>query len=188
MNDETLANAMTTLGEQHGIRIVIDAKALEENGLTADSPVTVNLADTKLRTVLEAALSDLDLTLTIQREVLKVTTRDAAETRLLTRIYSLAGTGFPQNNFTQAMDLIQTMIVPDTWEALGGPSTMFPMENGDGGYLVVATTYEVHHEIEELLSKLRKSSFSDDPIVERVTKQGHSLLAALISKPHIFSK
>jgi len=175
MNDETLANAIATLGEQHGIRIVIDAKALEEIGLTEDSPVTVNLADTKLRTVLEAILSDLDLTLTIQREVLKVTTHDAAEGKLLTRIYSLAGTGFPQNNFDHAISLIQATMSPDTWESLGGPSTMSPMENGDGGSLVVATTYKVHHEIEELLSKLRESSFSDDPILERIQVQKSQL-------------
>ena len=86
MNDEPLGSAMATLGEQHGIQIVIDAKALEEISLTADSPVTVNLADTNLRTVLEAISIALDLRLTIQCEVLKVTTQDAAEARLLTRI------------------------------------------------------------------------------------------------------
>ena len=167
-NEMALNDAMATLGEQQGIQIFVDVKALEEIGLTADSPVTVSPADTKLRTVLEAVLSDLGLTLTIQREVLKVTTQDAAEAKLLTRIYSLAGTGFPQNDFDQAISLIHTTISPDTWESLGGPSTMSQIENGEGGCLVVATTYEVHHEIEELLSKLRESSFSDDPILERV--------------------
>ena len=98
----------------------------------------------------------------------KATTQDAAEAKLLTRIYSLARTGFPQNNFDQAISLIQTTLSADTWKSLGGPSTMSPIENGDGGYLVVVTTYKVHHEIEELLSKLRESSFSDDPILGRV--------------------
>ena len=165
---EALGNAIEILGDQHGIRIIVDAKALEEIGLDLDSPVSLSLTDAKLRTVLESILNELDLTLSIQREILKVTTRDAAEAKLLTRIYWLAGTGFPQNDFTRPIQMIQSTISPDTWESLGGPSTMSPMDNGDGGCLVVATTYVVHHEIEKLLSKLRETSFGDDPILERV--------------------
>lgn len=42
-------------------------------------------------------------------------------------------------DFTSLMDLIQTTVVPDTWEALGGPSTMSPYPGGilvDGSGLV----------------------------------------------------
>jgi hypothetical protein len=166
--ESRLIDAMQLLGEQHGIRIHIDARALEELGLSEDVPVTAELADTKLRTVLETILKDLDLTTTIKGEILQVTTQDAAESTLLTRIYLLAGTGLPQSDATQAIELIQTSIASETWEPMGGPSTISPIYNGEEISLVVSTTLTVHHEIESLLSELRESSFVDDPIIKKV--------------------
>lgn len=40
------------------------------------------------------------------------------------------GGGGAQADFSQIMALIQTTIEPDTWEALGGPSTLFPYPAG----------------------------------------------------------
>lgn len=168
LNESPLIDAMQLLGKQHGIQIHIDTLALEELGLSVDVPVTVVLANTKLRTVLETILGDLDLTATIKGEVLEVTSRDAAESALLTRIYLLAGTGLPQSDVTQAIELIQTSIASETWEALGGPSTISPIFNGEESSLVVSTTLEVHHEIESLLSRLRENSFEDDPIIKKI--------------------
>jgi hypothetical protein len=167
-NESPLIDALQFLGKQHGIQINIDTFRLEELGLSSDVPVTADLADTKLRTVLETILKDLDLTTTIKGEILQVTTQEAAESALLTRIYLLAGTGLPQSDVTQAIQLIQTSIASDTWEAMGGPSTISPIYNGEESSLVVSTTLTVHHEIESLLSKLRESSFSDDPIIKKV--------------------
>ena len=52
------------------------------------------------------------------------------------------------------MTLIQTTVVPDTWEALGGPSTMSPYTQNLS--LVISTTSEVHDQITELLESLRR--------------------------------
>jgi general secretion pathway protein D len=57
-------------------------------------------------------------------------------------------------DFDSLMTLIQTTVVPDTWEALGGPSTMSPYAQNLS--LVISTTSEVHDQISELLASLRR--------------------------------
>ena len=166
--EEMLSNSLANLGERHGISILVDARALEEIGLNSDTPVTFSMSDVKLRTVLVSMLADLALTLTVDGEILKVTTTEAAEARRLTRIYLLSGVGFPKGNTTHAIDTIQTTISPDTWEALGGPSTMREMLDGEEASLIVSTTYQIHSEIEMLLSRLRDTNFGDDPVIERI--------------------
>jgi general secretion pathway protein D len=57
-------------------------------------------------------------------------------------------------DFQSLMDLIQTTVVPETWEALGGPSTMAPYPQNLS--LVIATTSDVHDQIADLLESLRR--------------------------------
>ncbi|WP_419195106.1 type II secretion system protein GspD [Novipirellula herctigrandis] len=57
-------------------------------------------------------------------------------------------------DFDSLMQLIQTTVAPEMWEALGGASTMAPYPQNLS--LVVRTTSEVHDEIEELLATLRR--------------------------------
>ncbi|MEM9588098.1 MAG: hypothetical protein AAGA03_12525 [Planctomycetota bacterium] len=57
-------------------------------------------------------------------------------------------------DFDSLMQLIQTTIVPDTWELLGGPSTMQPYQQNLS--LVISTTSDVHDQIVELLESLRR--------------------------------
>jgi len=57
-------------------------------------------------------------------------------------------------DFTSLILLIQTTIAPDTWDTLGGPSTM--MQYPQNLSLVISTTSEVHDQIAELLESLRR--------------------------------
>jgi general secretion pathway protein D len=57
-------------------------------------------------------------------------------------------------DFQSLIDLIQTTVVPDTWEALGGPSTMAPYPQNLS--LVISTTSDVHDQIADLLESLRR--------------------------------
>ncbi len=57
-------------------------------------------------------------------------------------------------DFQSLIDLIQTTVVPDTWEALGGPSTMAPYPQNLS--LVISTTSDVHDQISDLLESLRR--------------------------------
>lgn len=57
-------------------------------------------------------------------------------------------------DFGSLMQLIETTIVPDTWESVGGVSNMFPYQQNLS--LVVSTTSEVHDQIADLLESLRR--------------------------------
>jgi general secretion pathway protein D len=57
-------------------------------------------------------------------------------------------------DFDSLMQLIETTIAPDTWEAVGGPSTMAPYRATLS--LVVSTTTDVHEQIGDLLESLRR--------------------------------
>jgi len=57
-------------------------------------------------------------------------------------------------DFGTIMQLIQTTVAPETWDALGGPSTMFPYPQNLS--LVVSTTSDVHDQILDLLASLRR--------------------------------
>ena len=56
-------------------------------------------------------------------------------------------------DFGSLIQLIETTVVPDTWEALGGPSTMAPYPQNLS--LVISTTSDVHDQIADLLESLR---------------------------------
>lgn len=57
-------------------------------------------------------------------------------------------------DFSSLMELIQTTIDPQGWDALGGPSTMFPYPQNLS--LVISTTTDVHEQIADLLESLRR--------------------------------
>ena len=82
-----LQEAINQISEAHKIPIVIDNQALEDIGLSADEPVTINLENVSLRSFLRIMLRDLDLTYVIKDEVMQITSQEAAEENLVTKVY-----------------------------------------------------------------------------------------------------
>ncbi|QDS95253.1 hypothetical protein FF011L_40460 [Roseimaritima multifibrata] len=85
--EEPLTQVARTLSEAHDIPIRIDSRALEEDGLSGDMPVTIDIKGTTLRSFMRLMLEDLDLTYMIDDEVLKITTITTAEANLVTKVY-----------------------------------------------------------------------------------------------------
>jgi RNA polymerase sigma factor (sigma-70 family) len=164
--DEPLDSALRTISEELKIPIKLDRLALEETGLTPDTPVTAEVSGVQARTVLDQILAPLQLTLTYRREYLVVTTPDAAEQNRLQRIYYLDGLGMDLviPDYDSFMMAIQQSIDADTWEALGGPSTMCPMilSMEHRPSLVISTTLSTHEQIESFLNMLRKTNLGPD--------------------------
>jgi hypothetical protein len=164
-NDLQLDTALAELGEQTGIEIIIDRRALEEIGLTPDTPATARIKNASLRTILRFMLRELDLTYRIHDELMVITTIEACEQNLCNRVYFLEGTGALNQDINGVARVIQTTIVPETWEALGGPSTIAPMAQGDGvrPAIIVAAPSDVHEQIADLFAAMRKNHFGPDP-------------------------
>ena len=96
--EETLENAVRLISETHQIPIIVDKKALEEIGLTSDSPVSISLANVSLRSFLRLMLKELDLTYMIKDEVMQITTQDAAEANLVRKVYPVGDLVVPVIN------------------------------------------------------------------------------------------
>ena len=93
--DTPLSDVIDYLKDYHQIEIQLDKKAMEEAGTGSDTPVTKNLKGVSLKSALRLMLNDLSLTYVIKDEVLYITTKEAAENQLTTRVYSVADLVIP---------------------------------------------------------------------------------------------
>ncbi len=156
--EESLDQVVGRISESLGTTVVIDRRALEEIGLTADVPVTIDIAEVSHRTYLAELLAPLDLTYQNRGELLAITTHEAAEARLLSRLYWLDATGF-NGDPAALMKAIQATIHPSSWDMMGGPSVMVVLESKNRPALLVSTTSQVHAAIGRLLKQLREQTF-----------------------------
>lgn len=147
--------------------IIIDHRSLEEIGLSGDEPVTIAIADCKLRSLLNLILQDLDLTFTVQSESLVITTEEYTDQGQLNRIHWLEGTGDAAGDYQSIFESITTSIAPSSWEAMGGPSKIGPLGSSRPALMIRAND-RVHHQRENLFKTLRESHFGMHPVQEQV--------------------
>ncbi|QDS90057.1 hypothetical protein EC9_42610 [Rosistilla ulvae] len=157
-HDEPFGNVVKILADKAGIPIRIDRRALEDLGLTADIAVTTAIDQASLEGALSIILRDLDLTHTITNEHLVITSVEAAESQLITRIYWAGETGLQADR--NSVEMIVAIVTPGTWEELGGPSVirLIETETGSANAFVVTTTYVTHRKLQQLLDMIAASS------------------------------
>ena len=74
-NNSPLSTVMQTFSDQYGIPIVIDPKGLDEESITPEEPVSLNVPEISLRSALKLILEPMNLTYVIQDEVMKITNK-----------------------------------------------------------------------------------------------------------------
>ena len=84
-----LRECIEFLEKQMGIDIYIDEAKLSDDGASAnlDEPVTLQLSGISFRSVLKLLLEGRDLTWLIEDEVMKITTKSDADSKLQIRVY-----------------------------------------------------------------------------------------------------
>lgn len=155
--DFPLEELLVALGEKIDNKIRVDHRSLEEIGLTSEAPVSIDAENLPLIDVLSIVLRDLDLSVGIANSEIFVSTIEALEQDLQSRLYYLEGSGFDNGDFASVIEVVQVSVTPETWEALGGPSTIIPLMQPRPAILV-STTYSVHQRIEKLMDSLRASA------------------------------
>ena len=93
--DQPLTDVIDYLKERHDIEIQLDSKALTDEGVGTDTPITRNIRGITLRSALRLMLGELDLTYVIKNEVLMITTKTEAENMLSTKVYPVADLVMP---------------------------------------------------------------------------------------------
>lgn len=92
----SLAEAMDQLARQAGVNIVFDDMALAAENIRKDSPVDVPIRQPiSLRSALDVILQSAGLVFVVENEVIKVTSRDARQTKLKVKHYYIGDLVMP---------------------------------------------------------------------------------------------
>jgi hypothetical protein len=142
--DEELRDVVEWLSERHAISIQL----VESDTPIADLPVTLKAKNLSLESVLNLILVDqLNLEYVIEDETLKIMTRDAANDRILTRVYFVGDLVAPPGVLGQTADaLLETLRI-----ALNVTGTVL----GDNLLVITATPVE-HRRIADLLEQIER--------------------------------
>lgn len=116
--DAPLAEVMKHIASTKGINVVVDELGLEDSGITAYTPITINIDGIQLKSALNLILKPLNLDYAIEDEVLKVTSALRQQGEMKVNVYQVSdlvtpllirnpqsqlqpGTGFgvPQSSF-----------------------------------------------------------------------------------------
>ncbi|HUT89986.1 MAG TPA: alpha-2-macroglobulin family protein [Thermoguttaceae bacterium] len=157
-----LSDVVDQLKRMHGIEIRLDQRALDDVGISTDVPITQQLRGVSLRSALKLMLRELDLTSVVQDEVLLITTPEEAEVMLATVAYPVSDlvrfrdkAGEQWSDFDSLIDTITSTVSPESWDEVGGPGSISPMQYGNTEAIILSQTQEVHEEVTALLERLR---------------------------------
>uniref|UniRef100_A0A7C2PHW7 Secretin/TonB short N-terminal domain-containing protein n=1 Tax=Schlesneria paludicola TaxID=360056 RepID=A0A7C2PHW7_9PLAN len=152
--DTPLADAVDFLRDYHQINIWIDRTALQDEGVDPSLPINLELSGITLRSALRLMLEPYGLTAVVEDEVLKVTTRTAAQQKVVTRVYPVGDLVGSYEDLAAIQQAIQTT-TGGRWRsddaAVAGSISVVPRSAS----IVVKQTHAVHDEIVDLLANLR---------------------------------
>lgn len=182
-----LQRVAETLADNLNIFIVIDTRSLDDFGIDTSMPITGKFTKTPLKFVLQRLLYKHELTYFVRDEVLTISTPEECEQQLTIGLYPvrdlvLAGTevittadGATSYDFDSLIQVIHSTVSPDTWASVGGPSEIQPLLTMPT--LVIPQTQDVHHEIAQLLTKLRRAKELADANRDKLDPNSYFLRA-----------
>ena len=146
---QPLTDAIASLQAEAGIAITVDTKALSEEGLALEEPITINLPAMPLCDALETILEPMGLTYEVHERYVKVTTESSA--KMAVRFYDLAFV-LPSTEGLEDVKNTIEQVVEEQWEVMGGTGSISTI----GSMMIVRCGEHAHREIEKLLSELEK--------------------------------
>lgn len=154
-----LSDAIEQISERSGLPVQIDKRALDDLGVSSDDPVNLDVRNISLESALNLIVSSLDLTYTVDNEIVTITSVECDEDKhQLLRIYWAGEVGLQAT--PGSVRLIQSLVTPDTWDTLGGVSTIsiLTAEKSTNSALGIRTSYTTHRKIERFLQSIKAGS------------------------------
>lgn len=161
--DQPLSDVVAYIECEAKIPVRLDSRALSDEGIGSDTPVTRDILGLSLRAALRLMLSELDLCYVVRDEVLLITTRSEAENMLQTKVYPVFDlvvrpADLPQKglavDYESLIELVFCNIASNSWDNTSGPGAIRSFANA--GVLVVSQTTEVHEELARFFQALRE--------------------------------
>ncbi|HEY4312900.1 MAG TPA: hypothetical protein VGN12_25845 [Pirellulales bacterium] len=84
-----LSDALDFLKHKFNIEIQLDTKGMSEENIGPSTPITKNLNNIKLRSILRLILGDLNLAYVVKDDVLLITSIESADSMTTTRVYDV---------------------------------------------------------------------------------------------------
>lgn len=104
-----LNDAIDFLRDVSGANIAVNWKAIEEAGVTKDTPVNVRLRSVSLKKALEMVLTEAGggdkLAYDVDENVISITTKEMVDSKMYTRVYPIQDLIMEVPDFTDAPDL-----------------------------------------------------------------------------------
>lgn len=156
-----LQEALSILGRKVDVPFLLDADALEQAGIEAKEPVTLDLRDVPLDQAIGLVIERFGFKYCLGGDGILVTDRETAENRVFARLYPIADIAMTPTRWGEKFagreiaNLIQDTLSPETWHTAEGPG--FATAEPVSFSLVVSQSLAVHREIEAFLAQLRRS-------------------------------
>lgn len=173
-SDTKLLDVAAQLSATYKIPIAIDGEALGADGKSDELRISITIPDgASLRSALHSTLIPRGLTFVVENDRLMITTGVAAEVKTPTRVYQvhdLVNTGTSRPDFESLIELITSVIAPESWRDAGGTQGEAVPFHTDGVLaLVITQTEAVHEQLESLFTDLRAAR--DVKVREMLRKQ-----------------
>jgi hypothetical protein len=185
--DRPLDEAIEFVRSTTKLNVVMDRRALRQEGFSLATRIRVDMADASVRDVLGVLLSQINFTHLVQDEAILLTSRVKAAGGLVTRIYLTAdlmawlrdlrtGSLHPRlsrvNGDHPLPALVKWTLYPNSWETVDGHGRIEMFEPNRS--LLVCQTRIVHDAIARLLTSLRRT-----PELQRAVASGQASLGWL---------
>lgn len=163
--DTPLETAVGQLGKDAGIDVRLDLPALRESRVRPREPVTLKLTDRKLRTVLQAMLSNLKLTWILRDGVLWITNPEESEDFDKIAVYDVRDLCRDGGESDALQQAIVSGTNNDQWMENGGSAAIAFAKPGT---LVIRGQEETLNAVLDLLETYRTALRSSKPRERRV--------------------
>jgi general secretion pathway protein D len=123
---ETLSQVMDTLSKMTGVNIHLNQNALHSEGITSDTPVSLNLTQpVSLKSALTLILEPMQLGYAVRNEVLDVVSKNSKDANTYAQVYYVADLVIPIPNFVPSYNMGLPGALRESLNSLGyGPGGM----------------------------------------------------------------
>ncbi len=161
--DAPLQDVVDFLKDRHQIEIQIDVRALEDASVGLDTPVSCRLKDVTLGAALDLVLQRLDLTYTLDGDVVLITIEHSQERQLMLRLYDCSWAAPDQ--LDGLIEVVQMLdpgdVAPEATDSGNPQAGAIPCAATGfkvvplGSRLAVRATCVEHEAVRRLLAELR---------------------------------
>jgi RNA polymerase sigma factor (sigma-70 family) len=155
--EQPLSDVLQIIKEELNGEVWIDRVALDEQGMTTDMPVSVQLEGLPLKSALRLMLRNHGLAFVVKDNVLVITTMSRAAQMLEAHVYDVKAIVESAEELEALAEAIQETVRPDTWSVSGMGSGNIKTF-GRNTLLLVSQTAEVHEEVDDFLEQLYRGA------------------------------